>query len=160
MHPSSSKKINSFVKPHQRELGPVFTKIRELEAANRALNAHLEPGMAQFCQVANLIAGKLVLLVANGSIATQIRFQMTDIVKKLRKDPALASIQSIECKVRPPATVITSDRYDPLPPRYMAALSQETSEAVLEIARSLEDPELRRIMERIAERRAKSLGPR
>ena len=145
------KKADAFIESDGRDLQNVYAKINMLAALNKKVEAHLEPGMAKFCQVANLVHGKLIIIAANGSIATQLRFQAGDLLRKFRQDPALKSILSIECKVRPAQNSLPPRLADK-PATSMPALSQETAEMVKTIAESIEDPGLKEVMERIAKR--------
>ena len=107
----------------------------------------LPENLASYCQVANLVGNRLVLIVANGSIATQIRFLSADLLEKFKQDAILKRIQGIDCKVRPsPSSPKPTNAYQ----RKMPPLSQETAELVRDMAGSLEDPKLRKIMEKIA----------
>jgi hypothetical protein len=147
----SFKKADNFIENDSRDLQTVYTKIHMLDMLNQKIQSHLEPGIAKFCQVANLVNGKLILIAANGSIATQLRFQSGDLLRKFRQDPMLKSILSIECKVRPAQNQLSS-RLAEKTPKSMPGLSQQTAEIVNTIAESIEDPALREVMTRIAKR--------
>jgi hypothetical protein len=98
-----------------------------------------------------LVGGKLILIAANGSIATQLRFITADLLKRIKREPTLQHIQQIECKVRPVQSALSS-RLTTQMSKKMPSLSPETAEIVHEIAGSIEDPTLREVMERIAKR--------
>lgn len=143
----SSKKADIFLETDNRDLQFVFTKLKQLEILNQRVATYLDDNIAKYCQVANLAEKRLTLIVANGSIATQIRFQSLDLLKKFKQDAMLRHIQDIQCKVRPAQTAThTSYRKN----KNMPALSQETAEIVSDIAESIEDPALREIMIKIA----------
>lgn len=152
MNPSPIKKAALLIGSRHRDLHAVFIKIQRLDVLNRKIAAHLEPAIAKYTQVANEIGGKLILTVANGSIATQLRFLTADLLNQFSRDPMLKHIRSIECKVRPAPVTTTPSRLAPHAPKNMAALSLETAEIVREAAESLDDPALRNVMERIAKR--------
>lgn len=148
------KKANAFLAygGGSQDLQAIHAKIKMLQGLSRKVLIHLDPSVAKYCQVANLTNGKLILIVANGSIAMQIRFQTDDLLRKMNQDNSLRHIKEIECKVRPPQ-MKQSPRLQATPSKYMAVLSAETAEVVKSIAASIEDPKLREIMERIAGRR-------
>jgi hypothetical protein len=145
----SSKKAPAFLQSEHQDLKSLFGKIQLITELNTALKPCLDENLRDYCQVANLLGDKLILLAANGSIATQIRFQTIDLLRKFKQNPTLASIRSIQCKVRPtempPASKVTANK--------MQGLSAETANLVQDIAKSLSDPRLREIMEKIAKHR-------
>lgn len=156
MKDSFSKKADAFLQAENYDLGLVLAKIKELQILNEKIRAYLDPSLAPYCQVANRLGNRLILLVANGSIATQLRFQLPELVKKLKTDTdmRLQKIQDIQCKVHPgfsaPRLAKTRKRPD------MALLSPETAKIVGELADSIEDPRLREIMKKIARQQSTS----
>lgn len=151
---NSFKKANAFLPHRSEELESIFAKVQKLEELNKALISFLDPTIQEYCQAANLIGHKLVVLVANGSIATQLRFQSADLIKKFRQHSLLAGVDEIQCKVRPP--LAPSARATPRPRgKKMQPLSAETAEIVREMAETISDPKLKEIMERIAGRNRK-----
>lgn len=146
----SSKKADSFLQTESQELQSIFTKVKLLRELNQKVSAYLDINSVPYCQVANLVGNKLILVAANGSIATQIRFQSVDLLRKFKQDPALRNIQSIECKVRPVTTTPTS-RPSPTG-QTMESITTETAHMIREMAKSIEDTQLREIMLRIASR--------
>jgi len=148
---SSFKKANDFIEHNDHDFQTVFVKINLLQALNQKIFIHLDKDMAKYIQVANLVNGKLTLIAANGAIATQLRFQVNDLLRKFNQDASLKPILSIICKVRP-----TQDQEPPRLARTaaknMPALSPQTAEIVKTIAESITDPELKKVMARIAKR--------
>src|SRR5438874_1529807 len=98
---NSIKKANEFIGHEARDLQTVFAKIHLLEELHRKVQHHLDPALQPYCKIANLVEGKLILVVANGSVATQLRFQIAELLRKFQQDPGLKHIVSIEIKVRP-----------------------------------------------------------
>lgn len=147
----SSKKANAYLKAENHDLRMVFAKIKELAVLNEKVAQYLEPSIANYCQVANMVGPKLVLLAANGSIATQLRFQLPDLLKKLKADshPALQKTQEIQCKVHP-SFLPHKQAMAPKKKRAMQKPSPETARMMHELAESIEDPKLKEVMKRIA----------
>ncbi|TAK75634.1 MAG: DUF721 domain-containing protein [Gammaproteobacteria bacterium] len=144
------KKIAGYLQAQGQELQFVLAKAKKLAELNQQIALLLDPPLREYCQVANLERGRLVILAANGSIATQLHFRLPDLLKRCQQDPALQSIREIHCKVRlsqMPSTQPADEMMKPLSP--------DTAEAVKEIAQSLDDPRLKAIMEKIASRVAK-----
>lgn len=155
MHKPTSKKATHFLQEENHDLQSLFAKVKLLEVLNQKVAACLDVNLVQYCQVANVVNQKLILVAANGSIATQIRFQNQDLLRKLKKDPLLKDIQAIECKVRPvttnPATRLPPNTDDNKP-----FLSHATADIIHAMADAIEDPKIREIMLRIATRKKDS----
>jgi hypothetical protein len=147
MADETSKKADMFLQSDNQDLRALFAKVKQLGDLNQKIIPYLDPSMTDYCQVANLVNGTLILVAANGSIATQIRFQANDLLRKFKQDPTLGNIRAIQCKVRPlPSTT----RQQPTTPTKMAHLSPETASIMRDIADSIDDPKLREAMRRIA----------
>ncbi|RDI44786.1 DciA family protein [Aquicella lusitana] len=148
-----SKKANAYFDTSNHNLQSLLNKVKVLKALEEKIAVYLDPALRAFCQVANYSNRRLVILAANGSVATQLRFQAMDLLRKFKQDPALQEIQEIHCKVLPslsqPASPPAKQSAAKMPP-----LSTETASIVREIASSLDDPKLREVMERIADRTA------
>src|SRR5437763_77790 len=77
----------------------IFRKVQQLQQLDTLFRQYLQPHLAKHCVVANYYTDKLVVLAANASVATQVRFSSADILPRLRKHPLLKDIKSVECKV-------------------------------------------------------------
>ena len=151
MNEISIKKAGNYIGAEDRDLNTIIAKIKILETLNHKVQEYLDPALAPYCRVANKINNTLILMAANGSIATQLRFLSIDLLIKFENDPILKSIKKIECKVSPSPT---------LPPRLTSVTSQrmplitpKTAQIIRDIAKSISDPDLKEIMEKIANRR-------
>jgi hypothetical protein len=145
----TTKKAPAFLQTENRDLRTLFSKIKLITDLNAQLLPLLPDTLRDYCQVANLIQNRLILLTANASIATQIRLQSPDILTQFKQSPLLKHIQSIHCKVRPTSTHTSPPRYQTTPT--VKPLSQETATIVSDIAKSLKDQKLREILEKIAQ---------
>lgn len=142
----SKKTIADHLQKSGQELQSVLTKIKELERLNQKFLFHLDPALKNYCQIANWQNNRLIILAANASVATQLRFQIPDLLKKFKQDSLLKKFQDIHCIVRP-----FSSRLQSMPhPRKINPLSPETAKQIHEIAQSLSDDKLREVMEKIA----------
>lgn len=150
MKDTLTKSITAFLKPSHNELQTVLSKVKAIETLNHTLNPLLDPALQPYCQVANLTSGVLVMLTANGSVATQLRYHTADLIKKLHKNPALKHIREIQIKVRPPMPVGVQRGGVAKLPNKAAKLSPECAQTLLAMADTIEDEELRAIMIRIA----------
>lgn len=147
MNETKSKKVTTLLQSDQRDLGYIFSKAKELEKLNQRVMPYLGTTLAKYTQVANLTAKQLVLLVANGSVATQIRFQTSELLEQFSKDPVLSMVKSIHCKIRPAPSSGMDGKAEKKP---VAPLSVESAKIMRDIAASIEDPGVRAALERIA----------
>jgi len=145
-----TKSIASLLQPNHRDLQTVLSKVKAIETLNHTLIPLLDPAIQKYCQVANLANGVLVVLTANGSVASQLRYQAPELLKQLHKTPALKHIREIQSKVRPPQPVGVQRGTVSKIPQKTALLSQETADTLLAMAETIEDDELREVMQRIA----------
>ena len=148
MKNASTKKANHFLNDNNHDLQTLLNKIKEIDRLNQKILDYLDPAIAPYCQIANITSHTLILVVANGSIATQLQYQHKDLLQRIKKDPSFAKIQHIQCKVR--SYKQTSSRLTQTLPRKINLLSKETAQFIEESAQSLQDEALRHIMEKIA----------
>lgn len=143
------KKADQFLQTEGTELQGLLRKVMQLSAIQTKLRTYLHPDIFQYCQVGNYAQGVLTLITANGSVATQIRFQGPDLIRKFKEDNVLKAIREIQCKVRPyhQASPPTPDN---TPVQKMNLLSQESANHVRAIAESMTDEKLREAMLKLA----------
>lgn len=145
----SSKKADAWMQADKTDLRGIFEKAKRLEEINRRLGKYMDNNTAALCHVANIVADRLVLIAANGSIATQIRFQANDLLRKFRQDDLLKNIQHVDCKVHPGVSMPVQ-RPQKHKGSKMQPLSQESARIMQEIAETIQDPKLKASMLRIA----------
>jgi hypothetical protein len=142
-----SKKADSFLS--SQDLQRLLQKAKLLLAINEKLKEYIAPEIFHYCQAGNIQDGKLVILTANSSVATQIRLRTSNLLAQFRQDPLLQTVQEIQAKVRRDITATTSSKKKR---QQLMPLSPETAQLVHDIAQSIEDPKLREVLERIASR--------
>lgn len=145
MRDFSSRKVSLFFNIENKNLNGILIKIKEINELNLRFFPILEPGIRKYCQIANRIGHRLIVLTANASIATQLRFQTPDLLRKFKQDPLLAKINEIQFKVRP---VFQSETRRP--PKTIPLLSTKTAKIIQDIASNLDDEKLKEVMSRIA----------
>lgn len=142
----------TWLKSSSEELETILKQVQQLGYLQQKIAPCLDASLLPFCQVASLSKGKLILLVANGSIATQLRLQSLSILQKIKQNPELQAISTIECKVRPHPI---SPRMQPAINKPARTLSHSAADAIQMTAESLEDAALKEIMLKIARHRHK-----
>jgi hypothetical protein len=150
MNTTPIRHTETWLKSSSHELETILKQVQQLSMLQQKITPYLDPALLPYCQVASLSLGELVLLVANGSIATQLRLQSFDLLLKLNNDPELPTIRKIECKVRPQTI---SSRMKPTHQRPALTLSNAAADAIEKTAASLEDSSLKEIMFKIAKHR-------
>lgn len=81
------------------DLQKFVDKLEQLEHMNRYIAAHLEPGLAENCQVANLRDGSLILSTTSPAWHHKLRFATMDLLSTLRANPLWSGLKSIEVRV-------------------------------------------------------------
>lgn len=141
-----SKKATDFLEGNNPSMQTILFKVQLLKKLNAQFVKYIDPAIVDYCQVANRVGSKLIIVAANGSIATQLRFESIELLRKFRLDPVLNNITQIETKVRPSTVTTTPKKKAP----GVAPLSKETAQLIDDIAESIQDPRLKEAMKRIA----------
>lgn len=157
MNQTNSKKLSQYLKDDGSELKSILSNLKKTATLNQKLSLYLDATTMKYCQVANLIDDRLVIVTANSAIATQIRFQTTDLLRQFKQDPYLQKIKTIHCKVSPGQTITRQTNY---PTKRVQLASPKTIQAILDIANSIEDPKLRAAMKKVANSMDKLLTSR
>lgn len=141
-----SKKATDFLEGKNASMQTILFKVQLLKKLNAQFVKYIDANITEYCQVANRVGSKLIIVAANGSIATQLRFESADLLRKFRADAVLGNITQIEIKVRPTTTYSTPK----IKARKVAPLSKDTAQLIDDIAESIDDPRLKQAMKRIA----------
>jgi hypothetical protein len=124
----------------------ILAKLKQLHQIQNILHCYLDKKLAPHCVVANFENHSLSIITDTALWATQLRFQIPNLLTQLRQHDELAKLQEIRCKIRPK---------QPLPPEIeypqQERLSLETSKILLETAKSIKHSSLKEIMEKIAQ---------
>lgn len=147
-----AKKTSAYLQTGQIGLGNLLSKVKEWNELNEFLATIIEPKLWKYCRVGGLQTGQLTILAANGSVASQIRFQTADILLKCKTHPTFKMITHINSKVLPSFAYSTnSSNVLPSGRKNLAPLSLETAASLKEIAKGIDDIKLREALLRIAE---------
>lgn len=83
------------------DFATIDNKLKTLNKVNQLLANHLDDILLDNCFAANLKAGTLILATTSSAWGHNLRFQVPELLTKLRAEPLLAGIANIECKVMP-----------------------------------------------------------
>jgi hypothetical protein len=128
-------------------LGRLLTKIELLNHLNKIFTEQLDPQLARHCQLVNYEDKHLIVMTNNAIWATQFRFQIPQLISKLRLQPAFSDLLTVQCKIIP---LRFDKRIPEAQQKPKMALSLKTAEIVLATAKTIKDPRLQAIMEKIA----------
>lgn len=142
--------IEGLIKQRSGNLQTLLAKVQEIQKINNAFRPILEPHLQDYVYVVNKVADRLVVMAANNAVAMQLRFQTPDILRKLKQSSALNKICYLHVKIAPSlaGSAVPSRHEHTL--QKMPLLSLNAAQAVMDIAKSLDDPKLGEIMARIA----------
>src|SRR5262249_17496114 len=93
--------INHVLKNENKTLQAILAQTNHLQALNSLFAKHLTPEFAKHCRVAKYERDCLIVIVENGNWATQLRFQIPDLLTRLRQYPLLQNLNGIVCKTIP-----------------------------------------------------------
>lgn len=152
MKKTETKPAAAFLDPRYKELQTVISKAQAIDKLNGTVQELLDDELKPYCRVANLANGILVILVASGAVATQLRYRNRGLIKSLHKNPALSHIREIQIKVRPENPEALYERpVDKTKMRESATpLSPSTAQTLIDMAQTIDDPRLREAIEKIA----------
>jgi len=141
MTTKTHKTIEEIANSDETQFGNILKKVECINSLNELLMPLLDPEMARHCQVANYRQGQLIIEVENAAIATILRFQLPDILAKLRQNPRLAGIASIAFYIKsttPPQTQpqLSAERN----------LSRSNAELLIDIANGIKNKQLKQCL--------------
>src|SRR3990167_5790523 len=153
MTTTSWQPITELLQKEHTTLQGIIKKLQQLQKADAWLKIHLDKALASRCRVANLRDNCLVLITENASISTQILLQMPELIVLCQKNLDLQHIKTIQCKIRIPSP--TAHHTQNTKPLREMTLSSAAAKCITETAKSILDPKLRSIMEKIAQQAGK-----
>lgn len=135
------------LKQESKLLQHILSKLDVLQKYHQFLTRYLEPEVAKHCEVAKFDKNCLIVIVDNGNWATQLRFQIPELLVNLRRHPGLENLSGIVCKTRP--KVEPGARPGKKSVR-MAKLTAATAENIGRTAESITHGGLRAVLKKIA----------
>lgn len=85
------------------QLNAIIGKARELTELNRVFKEQLDPILKPHCELGNWHHQTLVLMTTTSAWATQLRFQLPNLLKRLQKVEVFKSLKKIEIKIHTPS---------------------------------------------------------
>ena len=137
----SHKSIKQIAESNASNFSKILKHVARLEKMNQAIKALLSPEMVAYCQVANYREGQIILEIKNAAIATLIRFQLPNLLSKIRQDPTLAGVTSISYYIQP-----AIKKQIPILPLVNRNLSPKNAQCLNDIAAGINDPKLKSLL--------------
>ncbi|PXX99530.1 hypothetical protein CR157_01755 [Halomonas sp. LBP4] len=125
------------------ELGSLMRTARLIERAQQHLRDHLPEEVREHLHVGGYREGRLTLITDRAVWLTWLRYEQRRLLSLLHQLPGFEAVTGFQFKVRPvrPATV---------PPRQVRQLPAGAADELSSCAADVEDPRLRRALERLA----------
>jgi hypothetical protein len=128
-------------------LGSLSDKAAYLSSLDRAVKALLSSELAAHCQVANVRDNVLILHLDAAEWATQLHYQLGDLLNQLRQQTGYAGLRTVQYKIRPAEGEKKIIAKVPAKP-----LSNATRKLLSEMANSMENKELAEALSRLSKR--------
>lgn len=142
---TAPKHLAGLLKSGSESLGPLLAHVRRLEALNKMLREQLPPPLNQHCQAANLRDDTLLLHADSPAWALKLRYSAPVMLERLRRQPGLQQLRTINVKVKPTGIATT-----PAKKTRHAQMSEDTAKLLDDVAGAITDPTLRASLLRLA----------
>ncbi|ERL50716.1 hypothetical protein BJB45_06170 [Halomonas huangheensis] len=125
------------------ELGDLMRMAHLIEKAQNHLREQLSAELAEHLFVGGYESGRLTLITDGAAWLTRLRYEQPRLLQLLHQLPEFQAVTGFHLKVRPvrPARI---------PPRQSRHLSANAGNEVSSCAADVDDPELKRALERLA----------
>lgn len=125
----------------------LWHKLKKVEQLNATVSKYLDKNLRAYCKATGFSQGKLTLIAANSSIASQLHMQSAELLRQLKQEEMLRSIQTIHCKVQVQAIRISRAA---VKNKTINPLSAKSARLISDIADTISDIKLREAMKRLA----------
>jgi hypothetical protein len=97
---NSPTPLNDILTTGEKALKPLLKKLDELEKLQIFVKTQIEPPLNEHCRVANYRDGCLILTVDSAAFATRLRYEIPDLLEKLRSVPRFCGLKTIEFSIK------------------------------------------------------------
>ena len=131
------------------QLQQILQQAQRLQALNELMQQFLQPQMRAHCRVANYQQGSLVLAADNAAVATLLRYDLPNILQKIRQAEGFAGLANIKVHVNKSHTPA---QQNPRRAREQQ-LSHYGTQCIQQLANSLQDSELCKALQRLGKQK-------
>ncbi|MEE9451303.1 MAG: DciA family protein [Gammaproteobacteria bacterium] len=129
------------------QLQSIISKSKRLACLDQQVKKNLLADLAPHCTVANLQAGHLVIAVDSAVWATHLRYQIPELLQKLRTDEQVPQLITIRCYVKQAVPEAKKRSREPL------KLSQQSIDNIISTAGYVKDEALQQALLRLAKQK-------
>lgn len=143
----SSTPIYKLLRAQKGDVAELVTHARQLGHLSDIIQAMLEPSLADHCHLAHFDGSRMVIVADSPAWATRLRFSVDTLVSQLQQySNKFHRLSKIEVAVRP--------QLPDLPQVNVVerTISVEAAQYIEESADSVEDPDLKQALQRLASR--------
>ena len=139
--------LYKFLLGKKGDVAHLVTQGRELQRLTRLLQKELDPSLAPHCRIGRFAPPQLTIVVDSPAWSTRLRFQSAGLIRQLHKKyKEFQGVSDIEVKIYP-ARLQRRER--PAAPRQ---ISPAAAEDITQMANSLDNPNLKQALLRLASR--------
>ena len=139
--------LYKFLLGKKGEVAHLVTQGRELQRLTRLLQKELDPSLAPHCRIGRFAPPQLTIVVDSPAWSTRLRFQSNGLIRQLHKKyKEFQGVSTIEVKIYPARL---PRREVPSVPRQ---ISPTAAEGITHMANSLDNPNLKQALLRLASR--------
>lgn len=143
---SSLKKVCNFLGHPKNNLGELMKKSSLLDSLNNIIKENIDPELSKHCHVTNFQKGSITISCDSAEWLTLMRFEIPQLIQKLRTIETLRNLANVRCKVLKPKQVNRKNT------RPKATLSADSAKHLRAFAQNTTDEKLKAIFNRIANR--------
>ena len=82
-------------------LGKLLARAKQIEKLDELVKQYLNPSLAKHCQACNVKNGRLIIMTAKAVYATRLKYEIPELLTKLRQLDGFQHLTGIDCKVSP-----------------------------------------------------------
>ena len=139
--------LYKFLLGKKGEVAHLVTQGRELQRLTRLLQNELDSSLAPHCRVGQFAPPRLTIVVDSPAWSTRLRFQSTGLIRQLQKKyKEFQDVSNIEVKIYPARL---QRRAPPSTPRQ---ISPAAAKDITQMANSIDNPNLKQALLRLASR--------
>ena len=131
------------------QLNKLYHHAKDVCALNEELHKYLTPSLSSHCNVANYSDETLTINADTSAWASKLRYCIPDILKFAKLECGLINLKTVRVKVSPihheaNQSKTGQDKFSGTNLTRKARLSKKSAEFIKNIAKSINDPELRK----------------
>jgi len=143
------KTINTVMQSNSGVLHDLVVKSSQLKQLNDSLHRYISADLVEQCKVVEFEQGCLIIAASNGNYATLLRYQVSELLSALRKEPNFYGLASIKIQVAAILKPIEKKASSPVE----RLLPPEASACLLSTAADIDNEALKEALVQLASHR-------